>query len=75
VFWSRRRHRTPPAPQGSTPEDVERARREAQRAREQLHRVEAQAPQAESAAETLTRLRRENNIGPRFWAALGQRRA
>ena len=75
MFWSRRHRKTPPAPKGSSPEDIERAKREADAARAQLHQVEAQAPQVETAAEKLVRIHRENNIGPRFWAAVGQRRA
>ena len=75
MFWSRRHRKARPAPQGSSPEDIERARREAEAARMQLHQVEAQAPRVETAAEKLTRIHRENNIGPRFWAAVGQRRA
>lgn len=75
MFWSRRHRKTPPAPKGSSPGDIERAKREAKAARDMLHQVEAQAPKVETAAETLTRMHRENNIGPRFWAAVGQRRA
>jgi hypothetical protein len=40
-----------------------------------LHQVEARKPEVETAAEELIRFHRENNIGPRFWAAMGQRRA
>ncbi len=75
MFWSRRRRKPLPAPQESSQEDIERAKREAAAARDQLHRVQEQEPGVETAAEKLTRVRRENNIGPRFWDAVSQRRA
>jgi hypothetical protein len=58
-----------------TPEDIERAAQEAERSRATLHRVQAQTPEVETTAQHLERKLRENNIGPRFWAALGERRA
>jgi len=79
VFWSRRRHRrpapVPDPPAETTQENIERAKEEARSARDQLRKVELQAPAVETAAEKLQRIQRENNIGPRFWEALGQRRA
>lgn len=74
--WIRkRRHPRVPPPVGPTPAEIELAAREAAAARHQLNRVEAQAPEVETKAQGLERRLRENNIGPRFWAALGEKRA
>lgn len=79
MAWIRRRvkgkKRPANPPAGPTPADIERAAQEAQRARATLHQVEAQTPEVETTAQHLERKLRENSIGPRFWAALGERRA
>lgn len=78
MAWIRRRRkaqRRPAAPVGPTPAEIERAAQEAERSRATLHKVQAQTPEVETTAQHLERKLRENNIGPRFWAALGERRA
>lgn len=55
----------PPPP----PEEIEEARAEAEQAEALLAECEALTPAIERRARTLEKIRRENNLGPRFWAA------
>jgi len=60
----------PPLPPGT----VRRAEQAADHAAEVLDRVERQDDQVRKVSARADRILRENNLGPRFWAALGDRR-
>lgn len=71
--WKIRRARrraalTPPSP--PAPERLEEARQAARDAEAVLGQVLNQAPAVEERAAKAERIHRENNLGPRFWAAV-----
>jgi hypothetical protein len=71
--WMRRdRHTAPPAPD---PRRINEARRAAESAGQELNAVRERNPEVEASAASATRLLRENNLGPAFMKALGQRGA
>lgn len=74
MWWHRHKRKPRPAPRPARPEDLERARSEARRAHIQLENARSQDCEIEERAETMERLRRENNIGPKFWDAVSRRR-
>lgn len=64
----RRANLEPPEPR--SPERLEAARQAAREAEATLGQVLSQAPEVEAQAERAERIHRENNLGPRFWAAV-----
>ena len=73
--WTRRKDAPIPDPPATPcPQELERARKAAQEAHQELEQVEAQTPAVEARAAKLEALRAENNIGPKFWKAVGERR-
>jgi hypothetical protein len=68
-FWKRRQR---PVPREPDPEALRRAREAAELARQQLAEAESRESEVTQLSDSLERTDRVNNLGPRFWAALGR---
>jgi hypothetical protein len=71
-FKNRRKRYVPP---DHPPESLARAREEANKAHEQLKDVQSHDPEVTERSEHLEGVLAENNLGPKFWAAIAARRA
>lgn len=74
-MWKRRKRRQHLAPPPPDPHRLERARQEAQRAHQQLDNARAQDEEVTERSEHLEEVLVNNNLGPKFWAAVAARRA
>lgn len=70
----RRRHASLEVPAPPSAERLTAARQESERATEVLHQVCRRDPIVRARQARADEIYRENNLGPKFWAALGDRR-
>lgn len=73
-FLARRRHAALEVPEPPSAERMSAAKQEAERATEVFRQVCRRDPLVRARQARADEIYRENNLGPKFWAALGDRR-